>query len=363
MKEKEYIFKDLLDDKDFLKIQQNSKAMGLTHPIIYLLEDENERVEASGYCAYSRENTKAAIARLRAAHEDWLKKTKKKLLDKNRENVSATLGEIRCFGYLAETFGSNAVSNISESKTPTPDFQVCFNGYTVIVEVNTVQINENEANSLKKINNQIRQPSNEKIRITEHISHPYGLKTDASTTQSVILKMKSVKEKNHQLTDAKPSILWVDLQDEYMNMLCDRIDKSGPFFSGKGYGGVEGIISNELWFSLYSKTGDPVFEGESLNSDCGREVSIKENIHFGKFNDPKYRNLSAVVFSGPNSVVFYENPRAKNKIPNGFVERLSSGRWFKIESCRMNYPNKQLRRVLRVDKNALKALSKKKFYS
>lgn len=362
MKDKAYIFKELLSDTDFSVIQTNNFKDELKHPVIYLLQDESDVVESSGYIGCSRENTKCAIGHLYDEHFDWLKKIKKKLLDKDRVNVSAALGEIRCFGYLAETFGSKNVSSITETTNPTPDLMVRIDNKIVQVEVNTVQINEKEANGLREYNKK-KEPSKKIIKNSEHVYHPYGLKPGASITQSVILKMISIKESNHQLNGNLPSILWVDLQDEYMNPLSNRVDKSGPYFSGNGYGGVEGIISNELWYSVYSKINDPVFEGETLNSDEGNSVKIKKNIFSGKFMCKKYNNLSAVVFYGPNGVVIYENPKAKRKLPECFIEKFSSGRWFKIESSRINFPNKHLKKIINEDKHKLKRMGKRKFFS
>lgn len=362
MKDKTAVFNNLINDINFQEILSNASANHIDHPIIYLLKDENEYIDSSGSRMKTVQNTKTAILSLQNNYLGWLQKTEKKFLEKDYANISAALGEIRCFGYLIETFGAQNVKNIHEESRPTPDFEITIGKQTINVEVNTVQMNQRERDALEQfrdLNNRSHGP----VSISEHIIHPFGSKIGVTTTQSVILKLISIKEKNNQLSDKVPSILWIDLQDEYMNSLADRIDKAGPYFSGKGHGSGEGIFSNELWYSLYSEKDDPIFEGGSLNPDEGNEFVVGKCVHCGKFMEPKYKNVSAVIFCGPGGVVLFENTKAKKKLPRCFFEKIVSGRWFKIESCRMNYPGKFLKRSIRLDKKCLKAMGKKKFFT
>lgn len=354
------VFYDLLSDKEFREIVNNSSGEHFIHPVIYLLDDD--MVDYAKYNLYTRENTRSAISFLKKNNINWLKKSIKRLTDKDMANVSATLGEIRCFGCLAEVFGSENVRNIEEKKEPTPDFEVEFDGKNVMVEVNTIQMNSVERTRIKKYYEAFFEDGRNSIGECSYL--PYGEKPGVSSHQSVILKVMSVKEKNHQLKYDIPSILWIDLQDEIMNQLSDRICKSGPLFSGRNYSGTNGIYSNELWYSLYGKEGDFVFKGEALNRCEGMKVTLEKLVHSGKFcDDNKYENLSAVVYSGPNSLALYENPYAKNKLPDSFISMFTSARWFKLEASVLSLVDEDLKERIEKSRKQIYELSLKELYS
>lgn len=361
MIKKERVFGSLFTDDEFLRILENNEKTKLTHPLIRLLEDKEERIEVSDYTDFVRNNTKFAISCLTQYKMRWLKKIKKRLLDENIANVSGALGEIRCFGYLIQVFGEKRVVNIDESKKPTPDFRIDLEKNLIYIETATIQMNEEERKSLQ----QSLEQGERKNGIYEHISHPFGIKNLANIIQSTILKLISVKEKNNQFSCAgnSPTILWIDLQDERIVGISDRLEKSGPFFSGKGYSMAEGVFSNELWYSVYSRINDPVFSGETLNSEEGNKIVLKRNLHNGKFYEKRFNNLSAVIYCSPNSVILYENPFAKNRLPDLFVEILSSGPGFKMESSRMQFPGGKLKKRIKKERNLMKKLAKKGFFS
>lgn len=363
MLNKSEVFFGLLSEEQFDTILENQKNSQLIHPVLYLLDDES--IDSSRYNGFSRENTRMAIALLQNKQTKWLNSSMKKLTDKDMNNVSATLGEIRCFGCLAEVFGCENVANIEVKKDcPTPDFMVKYSDEKVMVEVNTVQMNAEERKSLDDFYNSSFNNPGKKVSIGEHVSHPYGDKKGVSFYQSVILKVMSIKESNHQLNEGIPSILWVDLQDSYMNSLGDRGLKSGPFFSGISNGGFEGIYSNELWYSLYGKKDDYIFRGETLNNQACRKVDLEKLVHSGKFFDElKYKNLSAVVYSAPNALVLFENPNAQYKLSHEFMAMLTSSRWFRIEASRMNFPNNSLEEEIEEDRKRIMNLSNENFYS
>jgi len=206
MEKKEYVFRDLINDNEFELIKINGNEDSLIHPVLSLLMNEEEIIESNSYTAYTRENTKSAINALYSNHINWLKKEKKKLLEKDRSSVSAALGEIRCFGYLSNVFGEENVEDINESKEKaTPDFCVDVDGEKIYIEVNTIQINGKQGEDLRDFYESIQSSKKEKtICIGEHITRPFGDKEGATTVQSTILKLIAIKESNHQLSKDNP---------------------------------------------------------------------------------------------------------------------------------------------------------------
>jgi len=151
-----------------------------------------------------------------------------------------------------------------------------------------------------------------------------------------------------------------------MKNIANRIHKSGPIFSGKSFDpSFEGLNSNELWYSVYSEEKDYVFESQTLNKNCVNPAKLNKNIYPGKYYDEKndnYKNISAVVYYGPDGLLIYENPFATKKISYEFYRMISSGRWFKIESSRINFPDNKLLDRLNNDKEILASFYNEKFY-
>ena len=135
-----------MDFGDYFTRQEIAKIIeeqtGLTHPLIELIE---ESYDSSGYHNYVKSNTVTAFQRVKLSNQQWLLKKRKNVLEKDRFNASATLGEFRCYSALIDTFGKNIVKPISETDTPTPDFMLDYNGDNIYIEVNTVQMNSEEA--------------------------------------------------------------------------------------------------------------------------------------------------------------------------------------------------------------------------
>ena len=355
MLDREVVFKDLIGDKEFAEIEKNAKD-NINHPVFYLLYDQDYAVSSYNYRLAIRENTKNAISLLYTKRQEWLKKRIKRLMEKDRSNVSAVLGEIRCYGYLVDVFGSDLVKDIPEKRNQsTPDFVLSIDNQNISVECASVQINQ-------KVYNELYIFGRDK-HLGEFVLAPFGKKNNSSLYQSVILKLMSVKEKNSQLTKSQPSVLWIDLQDEYICKLGTRIDVNGPFFSNIISCGVVGVFSNELWYSCYAHENDSVYEGETLNPELGRATDTGKMRYSGRFYDSDNNHISAVVFSGPNSVCVYENPMAIHKIPDSFMRKMSSGKGFKIEASRTHLLCGDLETTLNNDRRILNHYSDMEWYS
>ena len=349
-----------MDFGDYFTRQEIAKIIkeqtGLTHPLIELIE---ESYDSSGYHNYVKSNTVTAFQRVKLSNQQWLLKKRKNVLEKDRFNASAALGEFRCYSALIDTFGKNIVKPISETDTPTPDFMLDYNGDNIYIEVNTVQMNNEEAKRLSDFN---RKGQGEVIR--EICYCPFGNKSGYSTTQTVIRKIYNVKTDSLQIQKGKINILWIDLQDGYMRTICDKIDRFAPIISGRHIGGaIEGFYSNELWYALYSTKGLAVFEGETMNAEEGKEHSLGKIGYDGKFANDEYSYINAVIYAGTKSVIICENPYAQTTLPDWFLKKITEMQGFRVESAIFNFMKNDITLKIQNDLKYVEELSKNTFYS
>lgn len=57
-------------------------------------------------------------------NKSFKKKVKRQLIGKDLQNINGILGEVRCYGYLSNVFGTSNVSPIKETKEINPDFEL-----------------------------------------------------------------------------------------------------------------------------------------------------------------------------------------------------------------------------------------------
>lgn len=364
------IFGDLITEEEVCSFDS---VDGLTHPLKYLLSDENERYESHNFCKMTQFNTKNAFAIVYEKDLSFLKRKKKSLISKDQANSSAALGEIRCFGILLDIFGNGCVTAVKEDRgKKTPDFKVEICDLTIYIETATLQINGKERESLAEFNRTRYNHNKSGVNFSEHIVCPYGHKQSSEktpnghkqffgTTPSVIYKLCSTKRGEKQLLTDCPSVIWIDCQDEYMNGIADRLNKNGPIFSGKSSNSnISGFSSNEVWYSLYAKKGMPIFDGETLDNLEGFKKELSKMEFDGRFIGNK---LSAVIFNGPNALTIYENPSADSSLPSVFVEKLSCWRTFKYETSRTNFPDNNLKVRVDIDYALIERFGAKDFYA
>lgn len=350
-------FNGFIDNNEINNVEKYQS--GIIHPLIYLISDITD---STGYFGFTKHNTFSAILQLQNKDNKWLQTKKKDILSEDITNASGALGEIRCYDCLINTFIKEKVNPIKTKKgEQTADFEVISDTDKVFIEVNTIQINQDEASKLKKFYNQ--KDSSGGIHINEISYCPYGKKDGYTTTQTVIRKIYNVKSESSQFSKKYPSVLWIDLQDVYMNSIGDRLHKFSPVFSGRQLGGsVEGFYSNELWYALYSKKGMGIFEGQTLNCNEGNKSNLCHMDYYGRFATNKYAKISAIIFSAPNALILCENQYAKRKLPEWFIKKLTSTSWFRFESSRMGFPLQNLRKQIKDDIKIVKKLAKQTFY-
>lgn len=327
---------------------------GLSHPIYYLINPY--QCSSNNYNGFTNANTQYAFNLIKRNNQEWLDLNKKRLLNiVDRSDSASMLGEIRCFGYLLEAFAQYKTETVKTGSSPTPDFKVSNNTESVIIEVNSPQLNDKERKSLEEFYSNKNQAVNNTVR--EHLTVPFGTQNAKCVAENVICKLAYIKSEEHQLNEKEHNVLWVDLQDEYIDLLSDRADSSSPIFTGNGYGVSETFYSNELWYAMYANKGTPIFEDLSLNDG----IPVKElpvMTHNGRFCKERHSKLSAFVFSFPNATVIYENPHTK-PLPKWFIETIQGIRWFKYQGSKLNFPGRILRKQLRIDRKIITSLSKK----
>ena len=177
-------FRGFISESEADNLLKNQK-LGETHPFIRMISAVHDTSGDFDCCKY---NTTFAVNEIQRQDSAWLVQEKKKVLDsKDYTNPCAALGEIRCYGYLLDVFGENAKS-IHVGKNKTPDFNVTNGADTVLIEVNTLQMNGEEAKALKEFHAQPPK-ADEKITIREKSVTPYGSKNAKCLSLNVIHKI------------------------------------------------------------------------------------------------------------------------------------------------------------------------------
>lgn len=373
------IFGEFFDDSEIHQIIQNAQQIGYDHPIIDLAKNTCMNANTLGEATSVTENTKSAFKQVIEADDRWKNGIKRSLCSKDRPTITGALGESRCYGVLSDVFGREnveAVPTRGEEGLKTNDLKIHFGGAEVDVEVKTMEMSDSESKKLDKfIENEIEHSVSGGANVL--ISKPCDANGGHDDVQKMINKIDNLKENSEQLTGAKQSILWIDLQNNRIAAIWEFLAKNGPYFSGySSVIGCEGIFTNFLWESIYGKKGDRIFFGESLDKVAKDEAKIHKNSRWGRFmktkGDPSKKrkekfkrhawNVSAVVFYAPQAIILYENPFAKKKIADEVVKALTASRHFKIEISRINFPDKRLKKKLKEDRKTLKKMGKQKCY-
>ena len=343
----------LINEDEWQKISEVEKQFqGYEHPIFYLLKDDMEIYHSSNFNKLTFLCTKRAFSILNdSQNQTFQKKIKKQLIGKDLQNINGALGEVRCFGYLFSVFGLN-VKPIKESETPTPDFEVKCENDSILIEVNTLQVNKKEVDKFD-----IFKEKYDSNGVYERVT--VFQKPNKSYIRSVYEKLTNAKKDSKQLTDINnPTILWIDLHDSYISKIAYRIDKSGPYFST-----ADGnIMFNELWYSVYATENMAMFNCSNLHCGEGIKTNLPKTKFGGRFDDLENNFISAIVYYGPNGLVIFENPNASYKLPDSFIKYFSKGENFKIENSRINFPTNNLKERIEIEKESVNELAKNNFY-
>lgn len=326
-----------------------SAPNGNDNPIIYLFT--KEVVSSDNSFGYTKQNVLSSYNIVKAHDYDWLKKNKSKLLDGNNvNNAMAVIGELCCYGYLLSSFGANNIEAIKPENKSTPDFEVRNdNGEKVYVEVNTIQMNGDEQESLRKFHSKRELPTHTGISIRQHCVTPFGRKNASCVAENVIHKLCQIKGEEKQFKEEITSVLWVDVQEQHVNMLSKRSLSSCPILTSR-----EMIYSNELWYAFYGEKGLPIFENYTPFWGATRKTPIMQ--HDGRFHKNTESKIDAVVFCFPNSTIIYENPYSKKKLPKWFIRNMFNVRWFNYQGSKLDFPSHSLIEQLKIDKRIICSL-------
>jgi hypothetical protein len=185
--------------------------------------------------------------------ERWLKQRLRAAESSDYAAASSALGEIRSLGQIA-TLGDQVVP-IERGGDPTPDFDVTIGSERLVVEVKTLNMNEEEAKALKAFHES--REAKERVpfpgvAVREHSTAPLGRPRDGDLLgQRVARKFFSLSD-DTQADPARRSLLWIDLYDDDAWVLsadafAPVVMHHGQFFSVGGWHGFYGLPDTPLF--------------------------------------------------------------------------------------------------------------------
>lgn len=311
-----------------------------SHPTKALFCSDNSRL-------YPYSNTEYSLRQILNNDKPWIESLAEKLSDTDDySTTSAALGEIRAYGYL---IGANFnVVPIPTSQTDnTPDFIIKnSDGEEIEIEVNSKQYAEDESLQLEQFHSRISNAQNSNT-MDEHVITPFGKpRRGENVTENVISKLTAIKQNERQFSPDRPSILWLDLQDELWNLGLN-VDSTQPIRTWR-----EEFYSGEFWYAFYGRKELAIFQQSSV------EPRIKQNTimrHEGRY---RYESkIDATIISLPKHTIILENPFSKNILPNWFWESAVFINRFNFENSWTNWPENKLLERLNTEESRIKELS------
>ena len=299
-------------------------------------------------------NTLFALKAVLKSDPEWLraKQRKRRLLDKTKyHNPDAVLSELRAYGALLEAGFS--VHPVRESKVRTPDFEICDpDGGAIEIEVFSKGYPDEESEALDQFHN-APPPEKGPVVVCEHSVRPFGTSKSGLNHPATVAKVLGMKKRSGQLSGACPGILWIDLQGELWR-LYPWDDACLPLTVDR-----TGFHSGGLWYSLFGRKGDPVFERYApwpldLRAELAAGMCKMENE--GRFlQDP---TLSAVVVSCEGFLSLFENPEAAKGLGEWFWLRVTALRLFDMSRSWIGWPENELRARLDIERRRICALGR-----
>lgn len=239
-------------------------------------------------------------------------------------DVAAALAEVRAWGYLGQ-----CGLTVTRLRSPKPDFLVSREGDQVDVEVTVKLMSKDEAEGLAAFHSSpvtteellVRPAGSPKVKKLKD-----GTEVEIEFTVDNLVHKFSQKaqEKNRQLREDKPSLLWIDLQFEDWWSL--HPDEAWPLYvTNRGRFHTGGV-----WLAFYGRQGIPLLDSESIQNGVPPATRGIEHtsLRYPGYFQSKDARASAVVISWPSSTVLFENPWAPNPLPRPILERLLQLRWF-----------------------------------
>lgn len=293
----------------------------------------------------------------------WLKSIKARIaqLSDYEESVAA-LAELRCYGALLEA--GFQVTPIPVGDSPTPDFAIEINGESGVVEV-AAKLEHSEQTrraegiargdtpeGVERSKHQVGQFSVEFV-VSE--SHPFGApdpnKKGDTTQANAISRICSIKNKETQLAEGKPSLLWIDFRDMGAWPEAMGVEQLAPLISG--HGGT--LTSGAFWYAFYGWKGSPIFE-----ETHGKRQTITPMGHFGRFhpNGPKPSRYSGAVLCLSEAAVLFQNPVAETSISGQMRSGLMRLPWFNINHTVADWQPGDLSQALKLSESMIEELEK-----
>jgi hypothetical protein len=234
------------------------------------------------------------------------------------KEAATALAEIRAYAALLGC--GFDVKPIPKGKRATPDFHAQLDSSTYVeVEVYAKQLNGAEAEALQRFHEEVpSQMPQSGIYIREHTSKPFGEPGPGeSTTENVISKLASAKQRESQFSDSMPSILWLDFQDEPLRLFPLEA-ATQPVSKDR-----TGFFSGPLWYAFYGQKSLPIFERfqprgwEFADELCPGCVTMR---HEGRFR--RATRVDAVVAYGTRLTAVLENPWSRNPLTDEYRQAL-----------------------------------------
>jgi SLOG cluster3 family len=301
---------------------RRARRDGTVHPVANLALSKRD---ASNF-ALVAVNTEAAARLIATKSPEWLKALRPRLLATDDfTHASSALGEIRAYGALLESWVSVNPAPKIVGRNVSPEFEIDNQDGSVIVEVHSRQLDNDEAASIDTAVRDLKTRHAEKLKNTTFkrslismgttevfpTGRPNHEKRGDSVLTNTISKIASIKSNEAQIDPSKPFILWLDLQDNGVWGLPLSLELFTPLFSQLRDGQIS---SGPFWFALYGRKGDPLLESRGFDY---RSMPLA---HEGRFfqtmkSHGNPTRVSAVVFSIPQATLLMENPNAERPLP------------------------------------------------
>ncbi|HEY3329254.1 MAG TPA: hypothetical protein VGK19_04480 [Capsulimonadaceae bacterium] len=296
-----------------------SEALGINYDDIAHLRNTCQKLAAHPLVALDDEAGQVCANTVRASriiarnNRPWLDSIKRRILDATHSNASSALAEVRAYGALLEIGLPLAPEPSVAGKKVRPDFELSDGKTSAVVEAHCKQFDTRELERLRIFHQQAEQ-AGAKLKESGKRFHcattsvtplgrPEASKPSDSILTNAISRICGIKSGERQSDEAKPFILWLDLQDLTGGGLPIAYEQLAPIYSQLRDGDVG---SGALWYALYGKRDDPMVESGSP------EYRVARMLHHGRF--AQSRAVSAVVYSLPRGTVLMEHPDPTHRI-------------------------------------------------
>lgn len=339
------------------ELMKNKEGKHIKHPIVHLINNENVDVSF---------NTKLSFDIINNCDDGYLARMKAKIMEEqNFSNINGFLGEIRCYGYLLDSFNDNniTVKPIPTTKNnQTSDFEVINeeNNEKVYIEVNTKQSNDKESKDLykfhknfdKSLKNERQNKMDNKPKVCMSITSfaPFGRSKDKSRIDA-IQKIAQTKQNKNQIPKGSIGILWMDFQSEGISKMID-LDESKPLHYIRNFGMFSGV----LWHALYGKKDLPIFNSSQFHWAYKGLENFDRMQHEGLFI--QRHDIAGVVFSEGRYTLMLENPFAEKQIPMWFLENIINTPKFNYEHSKIQFPRYNMQQEIENEYKRIIDLSK-----